>query len=350
MNRYTVTLRSNIPGACTLTGAGTYDYNTMVSISATPAEGYEFVRWQETSSTSASLDPQALTADITLTAELRMASLPDLPVGIDAEVTVDTPTDYNDVTITSNGISQSGQIINANNIILHDNADFVLQKPMERLHWYDVAVPWRVDATNGIFLDGSATPAVLGSDIALYYYDGSVRATQGKVDACWIPVKDQSQKVLEPGRAYLFILYNTAVNQVTFRKQDGASLLTTVTSVAQYDQTTGYPADAGWNGIANPSLFKAYLNAGTTVAQTINAAGDGYEAISADSYLVVGQPIYVQVAASKSPVEANHNSYAAPVRRMNASADPARYQLTITAEGANRHADRLFVQLDDANN
>lgn len=347
VNRYTVTLRSNIPGACTLTGAGTYDYNTMVSISATPAEGYEFVRWQETSSTSASLDPQALTADITLTAELRMASLPDLPVGIDAEVTVDTPTDYNDVTITSNGISQSGQIINANNIILHGNADFVLQKPMERLHWYDVAVPWRVDATNGIFLDGSTTPAVLGSDIALYYYDGSVRATQGKVDACWIPVKDQSQKVLEPGRAYLFILYNTAVNQVTFRKQDGASLLTTVTSVAQYDQTTGYPADAGWNGIANPSLFKAYLNAGTTVAQTINAAGDGYEAISADSYLVVGQPIYVQVAASKSPVEANHNSYAAPVRRMNASADPARYQLTITAEGANRHADRLFVQLDE---
>ena len=347
VNRYTVTLRSNIPGACTLTGAGTYDYNTMVSISATPAEGYEFVRWQETSSTSASLEPQALTADITLTAKLRMASLPDLPVGIDAEETVDTPTDYNDVTITSNGINRSGQIINANNIILHGNADFVLLKSMERLHWYDVAVPWRVDATNGIFLDGSATPAVLGSDIDLYYYDGSVRATQGKVDACWIPVKDQSQKVLEPGRAYLFILYNTAVDQVTFRKQDGASLLTTETSVAQYDQTTGYPADAGWNGIANPSLFKAYLNAGTTVAQTINAAGDGYEAISADSYLVVGQPIYVQVAAPKSPVEANHNSYAAPVRRMNASADPARYQLTITAEGANRHADRLFVQLDE---
>lgn len=347
VNRYTVTLRSNIPGACTLTGAGTYDYNTMVSISATPAEGYEFVRWQETSSTSASLDPQALTADITLTAVLRLASLPDLPVGIDAEVTVDTPTDYNDVTITSNGISQSGQIINANNIILHGNADFVLQKPMDRLHWYDVAVPWRVDATSGIFLNGSATPANLGSDIDLYYYDGSVRATQGKVDACWIPVKDQSQKVLEPGRAYLFILYNTAVDQVTFRKQGGASLLTMETSVAQYDQTTGYSADAGWNGIANPSLFKAYLNAGTDVAQTINAAGDGYEAISADSYLVVGQPIYVQVAAPKSPVEANHNSYAAPVRRMNASADPARYQLTITAEGANRHADRLFVQLDE---
>lgn len=348
VNRYTVTLRSNIPGACTLTGAGTYDYNTMVSISATPAEGYEFVKWQETSSTSASLDPQAITGDITLTAVLRLASLPDLPVRIDAEVTVDTYTDYKDVTITSDGISQSGQIINANNIILNGNADFVLQKSMERLHWYDVAVPWRVDATSGIFLDGSATPAVLGSDIDLYYYDGSVRATQGKVDACWIPVKDQVEKVLEPGRAYLFILYNTAVDQVTFRKQDGALLLTTETSVAQYDQTTGDPADAGWNGIANPSLFKAYLNAGTDVAQTINAAGDGYEAISAESYLVVGQPIYVQVAAPKSPVEADHSSYApAPVRRTNASADPARYQLTITAEGANRHADRLFVQLDE---
>lgn len=345
-NRYTVTLRSNIPGACTLTGAGTYDYNTMVSISATPAEGYEFVRWQETSSTSASLDPQALTADITLTAVLRL-SLPDLPVGIDAEVTVDTPTDYNDVTITSDGFENSGQIINANNIILNGNADFVLQKSMERLHWYDVAVPWRVDAASGIFLDGSATPAVLGSDIDLYYYDGAVRATQGKVDECWIPVKDQVEKVLEPGRAYLFILYNTAVDQVTFRMKEGESLLTTETSVAQYDQATGDPADAGWNGIANPSLFKAYLNAGTTVAQTIKAAGDGYEPIDADEYLVVGQPIYVQVDAPKSPVVANHNSYAAPVRRTNASASPARYQLTITAEGANRHSDRLFVQLDE---
>ena len=345
--RYTVTLSTNISAGCELIGAGTYDKNANVTIQVIPADGYEFVQWQETANPSASLELQAITKDITLTAVLRPASMPDLPVGINAEVTVDTPTDYNDVTITSNGITHSGEIINANNIILHGNADFVLTKSMERLHWYDVAVPWRVDATNGIFLDGSATPAVLGSDIDLYYYDGSVRAAQGKVDACWIPVKDQSQKVLEPGRAYLFILYNTAVNQVTFRKQDGASLLTTETSVAQYDQATGYSADAGWNGIANPSLFKAYLNAGTTVAQTINAAGDGYEAISANSYLVVGQPIYVQVAALKSPVEANHNSYAAPVRRMNASADPACYQLTITAEGANRHADRLFVQLDE---
>ena len=438
-NKYTVTLRSNIPAACTFTsGAGTYDYGTVITITRSDNEGYTFVNWTdgETGAEVAML-PTSVTNDISLVANFTIddpdytiswmsedgtetlkevgqkagttttytGAVPTKPDGggytytfdgwtteangegtfyqngktpkatgntsyfahfiatpkeepepepenleLDEndEVSIDTPTEYTNLTITSDGVEFSSQIINAGNLTINGNADFVLQKSMERLHWYDVAVPWRVDATSGIFLDGSATPAVLGSDIDLYYYDGSVRATQGKVDACWIPVKDQVEKVLEPGRAYLFILYNTAVDQVTFRKQDGASLLTTETSVAQYDQTTGDTKDAGWNGIANPSLFKAYLNAGTDVAQTINAAGDGYEAISAESYLVVGQPIYVQVAAPKSPVEADHSSYApAPVRRTNASADPARYQLTITAEGANRHADRLFVQLDE---
>lgn len=434
-NRYTVTLRSNIPDACAFTsGAGTYDYGTAITITKSDNPGYTFINWTDGETGEAvSVLPTSVTGDISLVANFEVMNaaytitwmngansllvvrqnagtttytgalptkpdgdgytytfdgwtieedgsgtvypngktpkatedatyyahflatpkeeepvLESLELGISGEIEVASPTDYVNVTITSDGFEFSSQIFNAGNITINGNADFVLQKSMERLHWYDVAVPWRVDATNGIFLDGSATPAVLGSDIDLYYYDGAVRAAQGKVDACWIPVKAQSQKVLEPGRAYLFILYNTAVDQVTFRKQVGASLLTTETSVAQYDQTTGNDQDAGWNGIANPSLFKAYLNAGTDVAQTINAAGDGYEAISAESYLVVGQPIYVQVAAPKSSVVADHNSYApAPVRRTNASADPARYQLTITAEGANRHADRLFVQLDE---
>jgi uncharacterized repeat protein (TIGR02543 family) len=317
VNRYTVTLRSNIPAACTFTsGAGTYDYGTVIAITRSDNEGYTFVNWTDGKTGEAvSVLPTSVTNDISLVANFTIndpdytiswmsedgtetlkevgqkagttttytGAVPTKPDGggytytfdgwtteangagtfyqngktpkatgntsyfahfiatpkedpepepenleLDekAEVSIDTPTEYTNLTITSDGFEFSSQIINAENLTINGNADFVLTKSMERLHWYDVAVPWRVDATSGIFLNGSATPAVLGSDIALYYYDGSVRAAHGTVDDCWV-----SANVLEPGRAYLFILYKTGATQVTFRKPDDAQLLTTKTSV-----------------------------------------------------------------------------------------------------------------------
>lgn len=356
VNRYKVTLVSNPSGVCTFAGAGTYDYNTLVTIAAIPADGYEFEEWQETGITDATLDPQQITDDITLTAVLKVASVDpeDLTLGIDAVETVASLTDYKDVTITSDGVEHSSQIINGDNIILHGNANFVLQKHMDQLHWYDIAVPWRVDADGGIFLGSSGAPAVLGQDIELYYYDGDIRAAQGKVDACWIAVKEQSSKVLEPGRAYLFLLYKSAVESVTFRMKAGKSILTLTTSVVPH--ASGNAIDAGWNGIANPSLFHAYLNAGAeeesghVYGQMINAAGDGYEPFDMmNSKLVVGQPIYVQAPAAKT-VEANSTSYdaaPAPARHATAQARPVSYDLTITAEGAARHADRIIIQLNE---
>ena len=356
INKYTVTLKCNLPGACTFTGAGTYNYGTGVSIVATPAEGYEFVKWQERAG-DANLGSVTVNGDITLTAVVKESEKPDpenLTIGIDDVETIPSATDYMDVTITSDGVEHSSQIINGDNIILHGNANFVLQKHMDQLHWYDIAVPWRVDAEGGIFLGSSGAPAVLGQDIELYYYDGDIRATQGKVDACWIAVKEQSSKVLEPGRAYLFLLYKSAVESVTFRMKAGESILTLTTSVDPH--ASGNAIDAGWNGIANPSLFHAYLNAGAeeesghVYGQMINAAGDGYEPFDMmNSKLVVGQPIYVQAPATKT-VEANSTSYdatPAPARHATAQARPVSYNLTITAEGAARHADRIIIQLNE---
>ena len=351
-NQYTVTLLNAIAGACEFRGAGVREYGTTVNIVATPNGDYEFVKWQETGNTNADFNLE-VTGDITLTAVVKEKEkeLPeDLDLGIDATQTVATATDYMNVTITSDGVEYSSEIINADNITLYGNADFVLKKSMKKMHWYDVAVPWRVDATNGIFLVNSTTPAVLGTDIELFYYNGATRAKEGKVDACWVPVKNQSKKVLEPGRAYLFLIYKTNVSSVTFRKKVQEPLLTLNTSVQQYNSLTGDDQDGGWNGIANPALFKAYLNAGTSTAQMINAAGDGYEPFTITSeILVVGQPVYVQVAAPKSPVVANSTAYApAPARRMTANDRPTRYEVIISAAGANTHDDRLIVQIDDS--
>lgn len=349
-NKYTVTLQCNLPGQCSLTGAGIYDYGTSVSIVATPAEGYEFVKWQERAG-GANLGSVTINGDITLTAVVKESAKEDpenLTVGINGSQTVASATDYMDVTLTSDGVAHSGQIINANNITLYGNADFVLSKDFASRTWYCVAVPWRVEANGGIYLNGSSTPAVLGTDIEICYYDGAVRAAQGKVPACWVYMKNLStKKILEPGKAYMIALLRTSANQITFRKKVQEPLLTTGTSVQAYPSATA--TDANWNAIANPSLFHAYVNAGSdgAQAQRYNSADDSYDWFDLDDHkLVVGEPIYVQAPAAKSIVVANGASYA-PVRRAKAQAIPAKYEVSVKAAGATKYADHLSVALNE---
>ena len=68
LNKYTVTLKCTLPGVCTFTGAGVYDYGTSVNIKAIPAAGYKFIKWKETGNTNADLGAQTISGDITLTA------------------------------------------------------------------------------------------------------------------------------------------------------------------------------------------------------------------------------------------------------------------------------------------
>ncbi len=67
-NKYTVTLKTNDPVGCTLTGAGIYEYGTSITIRANVKSGYSFVKWQETGNTNAEMTGYAVTEDVTLTA------------------------------------------------------------------------------------------------------------------------------------------------------------------------------------------------------------------------------------------------------------------------------------------
>ena len=354
VNRYTVTLRCNLPGACAFTGAGTYNYGTSVSIAATPAEGYEFVKWQERSG-SANLGSIEVNGDITLTAVVKESAKPDpenLTVGIDDTETIGTATDVMNLTITSDGLARSSQIVNANNITLYGNADFILSQTMDASKWYAIAVPWRVDANGGVFLGTSKKAAVLGTDFEICYYDGSVRAAQGKVSACWVYLKNLStKKELEPGRAYMICL-KKGVSEITFRKKTQTPLLTTTTNVQQYSSSTA--TDANWNAIANPSLFHAFVNAGAedkqygaNYGQVYDSENEAYNSFDmSSSKLVVGQPIYVQAPAAKSIVVANGASYA-PARRAKAQAVPTNYEVSVTVAGATKYADHLSITLNE---
>ncbi len=47
LNKYTVTVKSNPSGACLISGAGLYDYNTSVTLTLTVNDGYTFTGWSD---------------------------------------------------------------------------------------------------------------------------------------------------------------------------------------------------------------------------------------------------------------------------------------------------------------
>lgn len=75
--KYTVTLKSDVEGACSFTGAGAYDYGTTnVAISATMNPGYKFVAWAHDPILSDMSFITTVTGDVTYT--VRTEALPTL--------------------------------------------------------------------------------------------------------------------------------------------------------------------------------------------------------------------------------------------------------------------------------
>jgi hypothetical protein len=347
-NKYTVTLQCNVPGACTFTGAGIHTYGDEVAISATikDPDSYEFINWQE--ETTHSFGTQTITGDVLYTVMVKEKNKTpvNLPVGIDETETIASATDYMDVTLTSDGLANSGQIINADNITLYGNADFVLQQSFAAGYWYSFAVPWRVDATSGVYLGGASTPAVLGKDFEIIYYDGSIRAAQGKVDACWVYLKNLStKKVLEPGRAYMIFIKHGSQSQIVFRKKVQEPLLTTSAAVNQYSAVSDL--DANWNAIANPALYKAYMYAGTGAKGFYyKSEDDQFDWYNLkDEKLVVGEAVYIQ-APNAGTIVADSSSYAAAPRRERAE-QATSFDVQIAAADAAKRADHISVQIDE---
>ena len=65
--KYTVTLKSDVEGACSFTGAGAYDYNTTATISATMNPDYQFVGWEHDETLDELSFTTTVTGDLTYT-------------------------------------------------------------------------------------------------------------------------------------------------------------------------------------------------------------------------------------------------------------------------------------------
>ena len=354
--RYTVTLSANIPAGVTLIGAGSYDEGESVTIQAIPAEGYEFVQWndgEENEERVITIEPTE--TGNTFIAEVRATAVAeDLEITATGSVTLDAPATKHDLVITSDGAT-SGELIGANYLTLTGDAYFDLEMEMDALTWYAVAVPWEVDATKGIIVNGS--PLRLVTDIDVLYYDGESRAANGTGAGIsnWKYVADLGDKTLNPGTLYMIYLANPT-SSIRFKKKAGASISTTELSVQQHTSQTGSDIDAGWNGIANPALYHAFINAGASTvvpgeddtqhpnyAQKYVPGVDRYESfVMTTKPLIVGEPVFVQVATSNTISAYETKSGAGYAPRRAPRVDNAYYEVQISAGEA--YTDRLYLQ------
>lgn len=363
-NMYTVKLSSNLDAVCRFTGAGIYPYGTHVDISVEvlDEDNYEFGGWLEIPDAEALIEDVEITGDITLTAMIySLNSSGDLEIGWDI-INADEVRDewgeleHTNLYISSNGLSASGQFIgDIESLSFDGEACFDLSPDggFAAHTWYAVAVPWQInvpmDAFGGVCaVDGESneTSLMMNQDYDLLYYDGASRAANGPSKDNWKLLADQAanQQKMKPGTLYMIYLANAAPT-LRFKKENRQPLVNYQLNVQAYPTNTGNDVDANWNGIANPALYHAYLNAGSAGSVGQQYVNGAYMPIVLnEGRLVLGEAVFVQAPSAKTVV-ADNSAYGAAPRRERVGA-PIRFDVRIATEDA-AYSDRLFIQVDD---
>ena len=341
-NKYTVKLQSNNESVCTFSGAGIYNFGSTINVEATIGTGYTFDHWDGVNWTIASGTIPSLESDVTLTLYVKPnEEIANLSVEAGVTQAITPGTKCQDFILNSNG-SASASVTNLDNLTVFGNCYYDLTQTFTAGKWYAIAVPWQVVASQ-IKADDSALSWNSGNYLA--YYDGAIRAAEGKVDACWKYLSNSD--VLQPGCLYMIYLKNNA-NVLRFPKKAGigSPKANDKTSVATYASSEA--TDANWNGIANPATYYAYINAGATdgQGQVYNADEERYDLFEMDeNKLIVGQPIFVQAPAEKSIVVNTSTYSAAPARRLQNVESIIRFDVRLTLE--DKQTDRLIVRVNE---
>ena len=296
----------------------------------------EIIAGTSTDADARNIDVSTYGTDVTInTLFIEKDGMVTIPVGTTLSTT--------DFVLESTGY-ESGQLIATNEqITVTGNAYFDLKINAKNHKWYSVAVPWQVNAEGGISVNGRVLQ--FGKDFDILYYDGAARAANGANGSAWKYMEDtyaQGARILQPGTLYMIGLMMDAPT-IRFQKAGGA-LLNTTTSVTAYSGSAA-AADQGWNGIANPALFHAFVNTGVTAGQVYNPETNGYDPILMNgAKFVVGKSAFVQVSENKNPISVSYGGAYAP-RRTRAE-EATLYDVQIApAEG--NYTDRLFVRVED---
>ncbi len=314
---------------------------------ATSAETFTFDGWSLVQGGERvyknGMTPKAAEGGATYYAHFAPEAIPSLEVS-NGVTQLSAPVTYQNLILTSDGV-HSGQLLGENYLTLTGNAYFDFKANTQPRKWYAIAVPWLVDAATGISANGHAL--TLNSGVYVLTYDGARRAAQGP-QKTWTQLSNGD--VMQPGILYMVCVMENA-SSIRFAKKAGADLLTTTTSVSEYPEATDNNGkDASWNGVANPALFHAYVNAGVTYGQVYVPELDNYDPIVLNTTkLVVGQGAYVQVPADKNITVTQGGEFGpspAP-RRMVAENETSNYEVRFAPINQN-FEDRVFVQTDNS--
>lgn len=341
VNRYTVTLKTEGGAGCTFSGAGIYDYGTEITIQAHVKSGWNFVEWKEDHSTNPVRAGQTVTGDITWTAVIEEVPETNLVIEDEEDHELTENTEVTNFIIRSDGTTSGSLNVAGHTFNVTGDAWFELNTSIPARTWYAVAAPWRVNLAGGL-CNASKTPLTVGVDFDLLEYNGYSRATAGaehgseeEREASWSYVTT----AMQPGKLYMIFLAN-AQSGLHFKRAAGESLLNTSISLQNFGSG---PYD-NWNGIANPAVFRAWLNEGSGSHVAQKYAGDSYLAFDMSvNALIVGQPVFLQyvgMGAITANITKSGAGYA-PRRKVTTT----RY--TVELSNNEKLCDRLFVATAD---
>ncbi len=245
--------------------------------------------------------------------------------------------------------NKSGEVVVSGDMEVTGEAYFDFEVNSDDWHWNAFGVPFEIDLTEHAPLLERTTPMTLGYDYDIVYYNAQTRATQGAGDRCWDYVQHHGRKLI-PGKMYLIVFNHHLphVDVIRFTKASGKP----VDYTEEVPLTvTGTGINDNWNGISNPKMYHALLDAGVTECQVHDGG-----AIGEDAYIMhnmnnkkffVGKAAFVQSPASQSVVIATPATTQLPIvaqapHRAAAEAAIDHYDVQIASEYTDLD-DRIYV-------
>lgn len=246
--------------------------------------------------------------------------------------------------------AKSGEIVGIDHLAISGDAYFDLmldQSGRCSTGWYHISVPFPVDVMTGIVArwdDTDMTGYEEGlrneRDYAIMDYHEEIRAT-GKYG--W----KKFRGIMMPGKGYSMTINNTAA-YYRFKKASGYAVEQLAELQAQ--RSAGDAADCGWNALGNGMLNIANLTDNDITVQMHDHATKTYQTyLASEVSFAVGSSFFFQASSDAQAVamelSAMHDYLRAPQARF-ATADE-RYTVSLTASGANRYDDRVFVSANE---
>lgn len=245
----------------------------------------------------------------------------------------------------SSNAATSGQV--SGDVNLHINRDAYFQMRFDPrgaidYGWYDFTVPFEVEVLNGVY-DNLMNKLTNGPDYVVMNFNEARRASSGKG---W----GSFAGTMQPGRIYSIGFDDERTwNTFIFKKKSGSNLLSNGSFTAECSNA-GAADDRGWNGLGNGTLQHRELTGlNNRKVQVYNHSEDNYTTYDADEKAyAVGSAFFLQADEYLSSISLTATDGSKALRAPQyASRELDEFRLTLTAEGDDRYADRMWVSASD---